>query len=188
MSSIIYTHTGVSFDLTKPVTTAVRFPDIAHALSKIDRYTGHSPKFYSVAQHSCHVAHLAVKINRIWDYGDDEMMVLKWGLLHDAVEAYLGDVSNPLKYTEYLRGYRFLEEAYFQVIAERFELTSEMPRAVKEADSLMLGVEVRDIWKKNPRNAPWNREDSDLVRITKCLNWPEAKNFYQKICRYAGIR
>lgn len=62
--------------------------DIAHSLARICRYGGRCHTFYSVAQHSVHVAHLVA---------EDRPDLAMHGLLHDAAEAYLGDVVQPLK-------------------------------------------------------------------------------------------
>lgn len=79
----IQTYTGRAFDLNDPQPQQVSIEDIAHALSLICRFTGHCGKFYSVAEHS-------VLVSRYCQWPTE-------GLMHDAAEAYVGDVSNPLK-------------------------------------------------------------------------------------------
>jgi 5'-deoxynucleotidase YfbR-like HD superfamily hydrolase len=69
------------FDLTKFV---LNFDDIAHALSNICRYAGHTKRFYSVAEHCVVMAEL---------FPDEA----KAALLHDAAEAYFGDLPRPIK-------------------------------------------------------------------------------------------
>jgi len=59
--------------------------DIVHAQSLLCRFNGHNTRFYSVAEHSVHVAR------------EIDPTLTMVGLLHDAVEANLGDVPSPLK-------------------------------------------------------------------------------------------
>jgi hypothetical protein len=60
--------------------------DIAHHLSMICRYTGATEEHYSVAQHSLIVS----------AYCPGELKLA--GLLHDAPEAYMGDLTHPIKH------------------------------------------------------------------------------------------
>jgi hypothetical protein len=81
----IQTHSGGTFDLLNPDPADVRTEDIAHALSQIARYTGHTDTPYSVATHSVHVSQIV------------RSGLASLALLHDAAEAYLGDWSTILK-------------------------------------------------------------------------------------------
>lgn len=86
----IQTFTGIGFDVINPQSSLVSVIDVAKSLSHICRYNGHVPSFYSVAEHSVRVA---------WwleDRDVDPNIVLT-GLLHDASEAYVGDMVRPLK-------------------------------------------------------------------------------------------
>lgn len=84
----IRTYSGKQFSFEQISPDNICIEDIAHSLSQICRFGGHSHKFYSVAQHACLVAHI------LFDTSRD---LAKWGLLHDASEAYLGDITHPLK-------------------------------------------------------------------------------------------
>jgi 5'-deoxynucleotidase YfbR-like HD superfamily hydrolase len=123
---------GKVIDLLRPTVDDILLVDISHSLSNICRFGGATIKFYSVAQHSIFVSrllppHLAL-----------------WGLLHDASEAYLGDVTRPLKM--YLNGrYVVLEKLYMRVICEKFGLSLEEPPEIKEADTIALVTERRDL-------------------------------------------
>jgi hypothetical protein len=79
----IVTYTGRRFHFLDPKIDEISIEDIAHALSNVCRFTGHTKRFYSVAEHSCLVS--ALCDNRLE------------GLLHDASEAYMSDLSSPLK-------------------------------------------------------------------------------------------
>ena len=72
--------------------------DIAHALSNTCRWTGHTSRFYSVAEHSVRVAERARELLAEVGHGlHTQLLGALWGLLHDAPEAYLVDMPRPLK-------------------------------------------------------------------------------------------
>ena len=89
---------------------------MAHSLSQICRFLGHTDGFYSVAQHSVlvseHVPH------------EDAL----WGLLHDASEAYLCDLPAPIKRDPEMSIYRIAEDRLMLAVCERYGLPPEMPR------------------------------------------------------------
>jgi uncharacterized protein len=124
----IVTYTGRKVHLLNPTVDEISIYDIAKALSQICRYTGHTTAFYSVAQHCCYVSQLVPRAERLW------------GLLHDATEAYLGDVNSPLK--SLLPNYQHLEENMMHVIAHKFGLSWPMPASVNYWDKCMLFNEV----------------------------------------------
>jgi len=126
-NTVMQTYTGKLVDLSEFTTDDVRLPDIAHALSQINRFTGHTTYPISVAEHSVMVSRLVPPEHALW------------GLLHDASEAYLGDVARPLKVL--LPDYRALEQHIQQVIAKVFRLPWPMPAAVHEADLRALMAE-----------------------------------------------
>ncbi len=127
------TYCGVKFDLLEPKPVDVRPHDISYSLSNTARFTGHTP--YSVAEHSLMVADLVPPELELF------------GLLHDAAEAYTGDISRPLKI---LLGetFREIEERIEAAIAIRFglEWTPEIKRLVKQADDIALSTEFRDLF------------------------------------------
>lgn len=85
----ISTQSVEQFDFTNPKIEDIHILDIAHALSNICRFGGHSSSFYSVAEHSIILAEILER------QGADKMTVLA-ALLHDATEAYLGDMPRPI--------------------------------------------------------------------------------------------
>lgn len=133
----ILTNSGRQFSFTKPTPESVYLPDIAHALSHINRFTGHAKFPYSVAQHSLAVSHyLAAE-------GEAPRIQLA-GLLHDAHEAYFGDVTSPLKA---FLGVKAPEDRIQAVVAQALGLNvAEMhdPR-VKLADLVSLAVECETL-------------------------------------------
>ena len=102
MSGICQTHSGVAWNILNPDPEAVRIEDIAHALSNQCRYNGHTSEFYSVAEHSVRVSSCLPPKHQLA------------GLLHDAAEAYLGDIVRPLK--PLLEGYKALEHKTMKAI------------------------------------------------------------------------
>lgn len=126
----IITYSGVKFDLLNPKPEMVLIKDIAHALSNICRFTGHTQQFYSVAQHSVECSRLVTSSGYRLE-----------SLLHDAHEAYIGDVATPLK--RLLPDYQKVEERVASVVRTRFGLPEETSTIVKDVDLRALGLEKR---------------------------------------------
>jgi hypothetical protein len=68
-----------------------------------------------------------------------------WGLLHDAVEAYLCDLPAPVKRAPQMWFYRTSEALLIRAIACRFGLPPAAPESVKQADRVALATEFRDV-------------------------------------------
>lgn len=137
MLSNIVTYSGAVLDLRAPDPAKIELVDIAWALSHLNRFNGHTRRAYSVAQHAVLVADLCPVHDR-WA-----------GLMHDAPEAFLGDVASPLK--RLLPEYRKLEAIWWLAIARRFELPLELPRTVKDADAWALHCEARALMPESIR-------------------------------------
>jgi hypothetical protein len=135
----IQTWSGKRVFLDRPDRDVVEIEDIAHALANVCRFGGHS-HFYSVAQHSILVSELVRE--------KDKSLALA-GLLHDAAEAYLGDVVRPLKRI-LGASYSDLERAWMTVIAEKFSAPGVFDPLVKEADNQALAIERRDVMTQHP--------------------------------------
>lgn len=127
----MWTYTGRKYWPADPRVEDVNIHDIARGLSMLCRYTGHTKWFYSVAEHSVLVSLMV-----------PQELALE-ALLHDASEAYLGDVSRPLKH--HLPDYQRLEELNTRVIRERFMLPPTEHRLVKAADSNILHTEMKTL-------------------------------------------
>lgn len=104
------TVSGRRLDLEQPRPEDVDIRDIACGLSKICRFTGQLPEFYSIAQHSLFVAELV------------PARLKKAALLHDASEAFLTDISRNLKHSPFMDGYRLLEDRWRAAIEEQYGL------------------------------------------------------------------
>ena len=140
----IQTYTGKKFSLVDPQPEDVDIVDIIAALGNIVRFNGHCRKNYTVLQHSVQVAELCPPILRFA------------GLMHDAGEAYYGDITRPQKIVlNELSNGRISEwmKRIDRVVAIAFNLTFPTPLAIKHFDNIMLATEARDLMTDPPE--PW---------------------------------
>lgn len=137
----ILTRSGRQFSFTNPHPDMVDVEDVAHALSHINRFTGHTTYAYSVAQH-------CVAVSRYLELTGQPVLVQYAGLMHDAHEAYFGDISAPLKA---FLGVGPLEDRIQDVVARAFGLTVSQlhDRRVKLADLTALAVEADHLMPKD---------------------------------------
>ncbi len=158
----MHMRSGGRFFIDDPRPEDVNFDDIASSLAKLCRYTGHTGRynsreeFYSVAQHSVLVSYKV----------PPEMAMV--GLLHDATEAYIGDISKPLKL---VIGPKIveIEDRIWAAVAERFGLPREIPREVKEADLRMFVTERRDVLCKS--TAEWGNVPEPYKSTIYPVGW-----------------
>lgn len=150
----IQTVSGVAFDLLAPTVEMVRVGDIAHALARINRFSGHTlGEPYSVAHHSMLVADLLAS----WGA---PVAVVREGLLHDAPEAYYGDMVSPvaaairtidrlgalLNAAEPTRDpLSTLHRRVDAVVRAALSLPEYETAIVKRADLVALAIERRDL-------------------------------------------
>jgi hypothetical protein len=127
------TYTGKHVHPFRPSPDEIDIEDVAHSLSQICRFVGHADCLYSVAQHSVLVSELVPLEDGLW------------GLLHDASEAYLGDLPAPIKGDPEMSFYRTIEDRLMAAICRKFRLRPEMPESVRAADQLALATEFRDV-------------------------------------------
>lgn len=129
---------GHYVDLAAPNPDSIEIRSIAAALSKICRFGGHCPQFYSVAEHCVHAANLAAEDG--WP-----IEVQKAILLHDAAEAYIGDMTKPLKML--VRDYAAIESRVEIAIAIAFDIDfSRRHETIKHYDRQMLKAEKTAMW------------------------------------------
>ena len=134
----VLTRSGKRFYLLDPRPEDVCIEDIASALAKQCRYNGHCEGFYSVAEHSVLVSLLA-----------PPRLALE-ALLHDAAEAYIGDIVAPLKRAMgRAMGFQFafIEQRIMRVIGTGLGVRGLEHRAdraeVKAADLVAGATEAR---------------------------------------------
>lgn len=138
----------VYMDLVNPNPGEIHFADIARALSRLARFTGHGTRFYSVAEHCVNCVR-AFDRHAAGDIYSDPYLrdIARDILMHDAAEAYLGDVSSPLKRI-IAACYKPLEHRMEAAIAARFDLGGTSPEWVKRVDLEMLAVEKKALMPK----------------------------------------
>jgi 5'-deoxynucleotidase YfbR-like HD superfamily hydrolase len=168
----MFTASGRKINLLDPRPEDIYIEDIAHCLSNLCRYGGQTKQFYSVAEHSCRVAEAVPEVHK------------KWALLHDASEAYLGDVVRPLKYLPDMSVYREIEKKFEEVICERFGLSLEMPKMVKLFDGILLATEMRDI--TNIPEAHWSQYQTLPTKIIP-MKQETAKLYFIETARLYGL-
>jgi hypothetical protein len=138
------TFTGRQFFPLDPRADEIDIRDIAHGLAMVCRYNGHCLRFYSVAEHS-------VLISRRVPAASARL-----ALMHDAGEAYIGDMIRPLKHDPSMAGFRRAEDVLADAIVDRFGI--ECPDAaqadVSAADTRIL-IDERDQIMHNPPPAKW---------------------------------
>lgn len=148
--SSIKTYTGVMFDPLNPNLELIDILDIAHALSMLCRANGHFRSFYSVGQHCINCMKEAAA------RGYSERVQLAC-LLHDASEAYLSDVTRPVK--QELPRYLEIEKPLQDAIWLKYlgnPLSREEYAQVFEIDDVMLYHEFLSLmdtrlWDSEPR-------------------------------------
>jgi hypothetical protein len=132
----IHTHSGKALDLFDPQPSQVCVEDVAHALARICRYTGHSHHHYSVAEHSVHCSRV---VSGGATLGDGRALS-RQALLHDATEAYVSDLAAPIK--RLCPDYQAIEQRVWLAVAEHFGISPTLRREVKLADLRMLATEA----------------------------------------------
>lgn len=153
---------GNYFDLANP-DGAVSIEVIARSLSRLCRFTGHlAPHVahYSVAQHSVLVSRLVPP------------HLARQGLMHDMAEAFVGDVSAPLK--RMLPDYREIEARVERALFWWFDLPEVLDPAVRHADLVALVTEKRDLMTpaRADDSVEWRDTDSIPAAVRTIYPWP----------------
>jgi len=127
------TFTGKTIDLTSLNIAEIDIDDIAHALSMICRFGGHTKRFYSVAEHS----YLVSKQMQFHGYSSNVQFA---ALMHDASEYLLNDMMRPLRRQTWMRQYNDFHTYLQGIIEERFgvQINKKDRIAISEYDRSIL--------------------------------------------------
>lgn len=157
---VFNSYTNRKINLIEPTLDMIDIDDIAQSLSNICRFGGHVHTNYNVAQHSVIVAALA------------PMELKKEALLHDAAEAYVGDVIKPWKVIlEPI--FEPVESRFMQAISEKYRLDPLKLLQVKKYDKQALEIEHAYLQKGNI--APFYDMMRELSLLPDhCLVWSHA--------------
>lgn len=130
----ISTYKKIHFTPLEPRQEDILIEDIAHALSLMSRANGHFPAFHSVAQHCIECCEEALARN----FSTRTALAC---LLHDAGEAYLADITRPVK--KHLPEYRSIEEGLLNAIFSKYlgGITEEEKKQVRLMDDTLLYYE-----------------------------------------------
>lgn len=175
MNAIIHTVSGRRINLLNFRDEDICLEDIAHGLACVNRFAGQAQVPVSVAQHSIYVARLCPKMHQLQ------------ALLHDASEAYLGDVTKWLKATPQMDAYRELEEAIQRRIFRAFGCEEELALDVQFADRVMAQFEglhsFSDFRINHLDYPPLTEKQIREIGCWQPWSWRAAKSIFMSLVR-----
>ena len=165
MKAEILTHSGKIFNILYPKPEMIDINDIAESLAKQCRFNGHIKGFYSVAEHSVRCSSICKK------YPLDALM-------HDAAEAYTGDIVAP--YKRIFPGMKAIEDHIYKVICGVFGLRYPLPKEVDDVDKeIMLRIEQEDLqWSNFDNTFEKTPTPIHYQRITHGMEWEVARDVF----------
>lgn len=138
---VVLTASGQYVNILAPTEDEIDIYDIAHALANITRFNGHTTVPYTVAEHSLRCSALLKALG----YTPASQLA---GLLHDATEAYIGDVATPLK--QLLPEFKAIEKNLEKVIEKKFNVIIHARPEVHCADIQLLASERKYLMPETP--------------------------------------
>lgn len=183
VGTTIRLRSGCYLDLLDPRPKHFTFADIAGALSKLCRFGGQINSFYSVAEHSFHCAHLAMLDGHSVD-------VQRAVLMHDAAEAFIGDIVKPLKLQ--LPQVAAIERRIENVIAAKYGALgfAAYKSIIREIDQAMLIHERRQLFSNDEVTWAGENETRKVPNKISLLRWdaPTAEACFIICGTMLGIR
>lgn len=162
----IQTFSGFKFDLIEPDPDSIDIFDISHSLSNKCRFGGHTNRFYSVAEHSILLSELIIT---------DNIYLKLIALLHDAEEAYTGDVTQPLK--ALLDGFSLIAGNIRRRIFKKFDIAypgDDEKQLIKDIEYRLILTERKVLLSEPPEK--WHLDYTDYrpynnyKKLIKCLD------------------
>jgi len=134
------TRSGKKFDLLNPTEDMIDITDISHGLAYRGHFGGQTPQMFSVAQHCLLVVNLL----------PSRWRNIKWeitmaALLHDAAEAYIGDMIKPIKVM--IPKFTEIEDNILEVIFKKFGVKTDYLKAIKPYDLKAQEIEFMAFFK-----------------------------------------
>lgn len=159
-SSWLQTISGRRVSVLDPQPEEIFLEDIIPTIAKQCRFNGHCSEFYSVAQHCVLGAQFALF------HWDNEEIAREF-LLHDATEAYMGDLIRPVKVM--LPEFSKIEGGFWKAISAKFKIPEEHTEKCKLLDNIMVTWEKRDLL---PNSEEWpNLPDISKYNLLKIESW-----------------
>lgn len=184
--TLIRTFSGLELDVFRLEYDQIRIEDIAHALALTNRFSGHTKKPISVAQHSVYVMRI---VDRLLPTETGPIQneirrdICRQALLHDAAETYIGDINRWLKRTPMFADYRQLEDIIQHKIFKKFHCFPDQDYRISQADRIMIRFEGTkgfgpDFKVGHEDYPPLTQEEIDLVGPWGHWKWYEAEQLF----------
>lgn len=140
------TLSGKKFNLLDPKADTIDISDIAHGLAFKGHFAGQTPCYFSIAQHSLLALH-----NLVQSWREENKQLALAILLHDAAEAYIGDMIKPIKIL--IPYFSEIEDRIMDQVAIRFNIDRNLFRSdvVKQCDKLAQEQEFETFYNGSHR-------------------------------------
>lgn len=185
-------YSGQAYYALDPRADEIHFEDVCIGLAREPRYRGQTREPLYVAEHCVLVSRWCEFLahQRGWLPGEIHEVACE-GLMHDAPEAYIGDVARPLKRQRVMRGYKKVEALWWREVCSRFRLqpTKKSSALVEEVDRRIVLDEIEalfvdpDMWARAGRY----RGMKPLGAKIEALSWEGAAIAFAERYRELGM-
>lgn len=185
-------YSGTKYWIMDPFPEEINLMDIAVGLSNAARYRGQTKFFYPVLTHCVLVSRGVEKLalERGWSLQAAKEAAFE-GLMHDASEAFLGDVARPLKRQRAMREYCRVEALWEECINKRFGIRSSLQSKtlVKEVDQRIVLDEIQavmadpDMWRRSKRYEGMDPLGIEVKHLTQKESMTEFYNRFLEVKR-----
>lgn len=181
--TITSTRSGNRIDLTNPCSDDIDFAcDVAPALANIVRFNGHVGR-YSVAEHCFLASHLVAPKHAMH------------ALLHDAHEAYLGDIPTPAREAIGRDSVQVIEAGLQRAVFNAIDISPNIPAEVHEVDQMLCHLEAAQLFEETPDWVNYGLVDECTGRmnekgfgITRWSAREASQHFYMRLMALEAIR